>query len=112
MGRGGGLGYLQVVLQHLAAVQEGGAGLAQVAEVHLRRTGEGEGDLRGGPSQLTRPTQRGATGNHALLPRPPHLPASSRPKPHSHQARSTRLGSIDAWTVSKTQLDTKYGMKS
>ena len=31
-------GYLQAVLQHLAAVQEGGAGLAQVAQVYLQQT--------------------------------------------------------------------------
>lgn len=51
-GRGGpgsssgqGLSYLQVVLQHLAAVQEGGTGLAQVAQVYLQQTqGRGEGE--------------------------------------------------------------------
>lgn len=44
-GGGGGGGYLQVVLQHLPAVQEGGAGLAQVTQVDLRQTWEAEGLL-------------------------------------------------------------------
>ena len=78
-----GPAYLQVVLQHLAAVQEGGAGLAQVAEVHLWHRREG-GIHRAAPGSrpdlpsgvLPETTHFSRAPHNSLRPPAPNLTAT------------------------------------
>lgn len=64
--KGKGLGYLQVVLQHLPAVQEGGAGLAQVTQVDLQQTQRMKGFSWQQPQPPDEPDH---TGLHRAPPR-------------------------------------------